>query len=61
MKQIEMVEKKRIRSQAALVEAILTHTSPNDQDTDYFNRYTAEINVLRQRMQELEAVLASIE
>lgn len=52
--QIELLEKKRARSQAALVEAILTHTSPGDEDVDYFNNYTAKINEIRSLMHELQ-------
>lgn len=59
-KRIEALEFKRSRSQAALVEAILTHTTPSDQETDFFNKYTACIDAERQRMhrymEELEAV-----
>ncbi len=53
-KMIEAVEKKRIRSQAALVEAILTNSVPSDEDVDYFNRHTAVINDLRNRMRMLQ-------
>ena len=56
-KQIEEIEKKRIRSQAALINAILSNTTPDDTDVDYFNRYTAEIEELRSKMQELEISL----
>jgi hypothetical protein len=52
--QIEMLEKRRARSQAALVEAILTHTSPSDEDVDYFNNYTKQINEIRDRMHEMQ-------
>lgn len=51
---IETVEKRRIRSQAALVEAILLNTVPSDEDVDYFNTYTSVINDLRNRMHELQ-------
>ncbi len=52
--QILAVEQKRIRSQAALVEAILTHQVPSDEDVDYFNKFTAEINTLRIAMHEMQ-------
>ena len=58
-KQIEAIEKKRIRSQAALINAILSNTTPDDTDVDYFNRYTAEIEELRSKMQELEISLSN--
>ena len=56
-KKIEEIEKKRIRSQAALINAILSNTTPDDTDVDYFNRYTAEIEELRSKMKELEISL----
>ncbi len=56
-KEIQQIEQKRVRSQGALVEAILTHTTPSDEDVDYFNRYTAEIDQRRNEMHELEVKL----
>lgn len=52
--QIATLENKRARSQAALVEAILTHTSPSDEDVDYFNNYTKQINEIRERLHEIQ-------
>ena len=49
-KNIAELEQKRSRSQAALVEAILTHTTPNDDDVDYFNHFTGLINAERDKM-----------
>ncbi|MGN1095841.1 MAG: hypothetical protein ACI4QR_05590 [Eubacteriales bacterium] len=59
-KQICIIEQKRYRSQAALVEAILTNTTPSDDDVDYFNRYTAEIEEYRRKIHELEIQLKNI-
>ena len=59
-KQIEAVEKKRTRSQAALVEAILTQSTPTDSDVDFFNKYTAEINELRDKMHELQMIVSKM-
>ena len=59
-KQIELLEKKRARSQAALVEAILTQTTPSDEDVDYFNNYTSQINHLRDMIHELQKKLESL-
>ena len=47
------LEQKRSRSQAALVEAILTHTTPQDTDVDFFNMYTERINAERDKMHQL--------
>ena len=50
---IALLEQKRTRSQAALVEAILSHTSPKDEDVDFFNRFTAQIEDERAHMHRL--------
>ncbi|MBO4540032.1 MAG: hypothetical protein J5781_07110 [Clostridia bacterium] len=55
--QIEELEKKRSRSQSALVDAILSNSIPDDQDVDYFNRYSERINSDRERIRELERKL----
>lgn len=56
-KKIEELESKRNRSQAALVEAILTNKSPDDDDVEWFNRYTVLIDNERNKMQEWEKKL----
>jgi predicted nucleic acid-binding Zn-ribbon protein len=52
--EITAVELKRVRSQAALVEAILTHASPDDNDVDYFNKFTIEINRLSDQLKDAQ-------
>lgn len=59
-KRIEEIERKRARSQAALVEAILTHTTPNDDDVDFFNRFTAQIEEQRNLLHQVQAELDSL-
>lgn len=54
IRQINLLEQRRSRSQAALVSAILTGTTPADDDVDYFNRYTAQINETRDRLHQLQ-------
>ena len=49
-KNIEMLEKKRTRSQAALVTAILSNQTPGDEDVEYFNRFTELIEAERNKM-----------
>lgn len=56
-KKIELLEQKRTRSQAALVYALLNHTTPNDADIEYFNNYTVQIENERAHMHELMAEL----
>ncbi|MBP5289295.1 MAG: hypothetical protein J6Z79_05420 [Clostridia bacterium] len=52
-KQIAQLEQRRTRSQAALMEAILQHTSPDDRDVDFFNYFTARIEEERDKMHQL--------
>lgn len=40
---IEEIERKRSRSQSALVQAILLQEEPNEMDVEWFNKYTGEI------------------
>ena len=60
-KSIEFLEQKRARSQAALVEAILRHTDPDDSDVDYFNQFTEQIDTERSRMHSLMEQLKALE
>lgn len=59
-KEIETIDNKRSRSQAALVEAILTHSTPDDEDVEYFNRYTSQIDELRNEMHEVKSQLEAL-
>ena len=54
IREINLLEQRRSRSQAALVSAILTGATPADDDVDYFNRYTARINETRDRLHQLQ-------
>lgn len=47
---IEELETKRLRSQGALVDAILAHKDPDDEDVDYFNKFTLQINAEREML-----------
>lgn len=58
---IEDLERRRSRSQAALVEAILTHTDPKDDDVDYFNRFSERIDEERNRLHALQQELKLLE
>jgi hypothetical protein len=50
---IEEIERKRSRSQSALVQAILLQEEPNEMDVEWFNKYTGEITACRNHMIEL--------
>lgn len=58
--EIEVIEKKRYRSQSALVEAILKSETPDDQDVEYFNKYTAEIEKLRREIRAMKKEIESL-
>ena len=55
--QIQDLEKKRERSQSALTVALLSNVEPSDTDVDYFNKYTSHINMIRERIRELQQKL----
>ncbi len=60
-KAIVTIEKRRARSQAALVEAILSNTVPSDEDVDYFNHFTAQITEIRDQMHAYQARLDELQ
>jgi len=57
---IKALEQKRSRSQSALVQAILEHRDPDEEDVKYFNKYTKEINDIRARLHELNDELKTL-
>ena len=54
---IEEIERKRSRSQSALVQAILLQEEPNEADVEWFNKYTGEITACRNHMTETQKKL----
>ena len=57
---IAELEQKRSRSQAALITAILSNTTPNDDDVEYFNKFTALIDAERETLRGLVAEFESL-
>lgn len=57
---IEEIERKRSRSQSALVQAILLQEEPNEMDVEWFNKYTGEITACRNHMIDLQKKLDSL-
>lgn len=51
--EIKMLEVKRSRSQASLLESIISRQEPDETDLQFFRSFTAEIEVKRERMLEL--------
>ena len=60
MNTIKEIERKRSRSQSALVQAILLQEQPNETDVEWFNKYTGEITACRNHMIELQKKLNSL-
>ena len=57
---IEEIERKRSRSQSALVQAVLLQEEPDENDVEWFNKYTGEITACRNHMIELQKKLKSL-
>ncbi|MBR4626644.1 MAG: hypothetical protein IKO47_02905 [Ruminococcus sp.] len=57
---IEEIERKRSRSQSALVQAVLLQETPEESDVEWFNKYTGEITACRNHMIELQKKLKSL-
>ena len=60
MNTIKEIERKRSRSQSALVQAILLQEQPDETDVEGFNKYTGEITACRNHMIELQKKLNSL-
>ncbi|MBQ6638887.1 MAG: hypothetical protein IKN45_01950 [Lachnospiraceae bacterium] len=59
-KTIQEIERRRSRSQSALVQAILLQEEPSEADVEWFNKYTGEITACRNHMLELRKELDSL-
>ncbi len=57
---IAEIERRRNRSQAALLQAILMHQPPENDDVEWFNKYTGEIAACRKCLEELQKQLDSL-
>lgn len=59
-KEIETLEKKRLRSQTALLESFLDHTQPSDRDAEYFRVYSSLIKLERENLHKLKEELDNL-
>lgn len=59
-KEIELLEKKRGRSQSALLEAIITNMKPSEDDVKYFKVYSSLIAAERENLRRLKDELAKL-
>ena len=60
-KEIEDLEKKRQRSQSALLEAFINHTEPSEKDAEYFRVFSSLIALERENLVNLRDELAELE
>lgn len=51
--EISVLEAKRSRSQAVILEALITKTNPDETDVQFFRTFSAEIEVKREHLQDL--------
>ncbi len=58
--EIEELEKKRNRSQSALLESFLNKTEPDERDVEYFRIYTQLIEVERKNLRILREELDKV-
>ena len=58
-KEIDELEKKRNRSQSAILEAYLNNKRPTKADAEYFRTYSQLIEVERENLRKLKEELAS--
>ncbi|MCM1533913.1 MAG: hypothetical protein NC099_04585 [Corallococcus sp.] len=58
--EIKMLEIKRSRSQACLIEALISRQDPNPTDMEFFRMFTAEIDVKRENLQTMTRQLEKL-
>ena len=58
--EIKVLEFKRSRSMAVLMEAMLSGTTPNDTDVQFFRTFNAEIEIKRSHLQLLNKQFESL-
>lgn len=58
--EIKMLEIKRSRSQASLIEALISRRDPDTTDMEFFRMFTAEIEVKRESLQALTRQLEKL-
>lgn len=58
--EIQNLEIKRSRSQAYLIEALISRREPDEQEAQFFRTFTAEIEVKRERLVNLTKQLEKL-
>ena len=57
--EMKLLESKRSRSMAVILEALVSRVEPDAQELQYFRTYTAEIDIKREQLQKLTKELES--
>lgn len=52
--EIQQLEIKRSRSQAALIDSLISKQEPDEQEVQFFRTYTAEIELKREQLAKLD-------
>ncbi len=58
--EIKLLELKRSRSLASLMESVISRTTPDETDVQFFRTFTAEIDVKREQLQKLSRQLEEL-
>lgn len=58
--EIRLLEIKRSRSMASLMESLISRSNPDETDAQFFRTYTAEIEVKREQLQKMTKELESL-
>ena len=59
-KEMQALESKRSRSMAALMEAVISRRDPSEREMQFFRQYSAEIEVKREKLIELNESLKKL-
>ena len=58
--EIKALESKRARSMAVIMEAMLSRSTPDDTDVQFFRTFNAEIEIKREQLQKLTKQLENL-
>ena len=59
-KEMAELEKKRVRSMAALMESLISRRDPEESEMQFFRQYTAEIEIKREKLIEMSNKLRTL-
>ena len=59
-REMQELESKRVRSMAALMESLISRRDPQNSEMQFFRQYTAEIEIKREKLIELNEKLKQL-